>query len=35
MKIDGQRIYLRDHEPGDLDACHAWLSDPIVTRYLS
>ncbi len=35
MRIDGQRIYLRDHEPGDLDAYHAWRSSPVVTRYLS
>jgi ribosomal-protein-alanine N-acetyltransferase len=35
LRIDGQRIYLRDHQASDLDVFHAWLSDPVVTRYLT
>ena len=35
FRIDGKRIYLRDHQASDLEAYHAWLSNPIVTRYLS
>jgi RimJ/RimL family protein N-acetyltransferase len=35
FRIDGKRIYLRDHRASDLEAYHAWLSNPIVTRYLS
>ncbi len=35
LRIDGQRIYLRDHISNDLDAFHSWLSDPVVTQYLT
>lgn len=35
LRLDGQRIYLRDHQAEDLAAFHAWLSDPVVSRYLS
>jgi ribosomal-protein-alanine N-acetyltransferase len=35
LTISGQRIDLRDHHPNDLEGFHAWLSDPIVTQYLS
>ena len=35
IKIMGERIYLRDHIAGDLNTFHAWMSDPIITRYTS
>lgn len=35
LRIDGERIYLRDHRAGDLEAFHVWLSDPVVAHYLS
>ena len=35
LKLEGQRIYLRDHQPEDLEVFYAWRSDPRVTRYLS
>ncbi len=35
FKLEGDRIYLRDHQIGDLEALHSWLSDPVVTKYLS
>ena len=35
LRIDGERIYLRDHRAGDLEVFHSWLSDPIVAQYLS
>jgi ribosomal-protein-alanine N-acetyltransferase len=35
LQISGQRIDLRDHHPADLDGFHAWLSNPVVTQYLS
>ncbi|MBN1429766.1 MAG: GNAT family N-acetyltransferase [Anaerolineae bacterium] len=35
LRIDGERIYLRDHRAGDLESFHAWLSDPVVARYLT
>lgn len=35
LTIEGERILLRDHLAGDLPALHAWISDPVVTRYLS
>ncbi len=33
--LTSERLDLRDHVPGDLDALHAWLSDPAVTRYVA
>jgi ribosomal-protein-alanine N-acetyltransferase len=35
LRIDGKRIYLRDHQASDLDVFHAWLSDPVVAQYLT
>jgi ribosomal-protein-alanine N-acetyltransferase len=35
INLVGDRIYLRDHRPEDLDGFHAWMSDPEVTRYLT
>ncbi|MBI9050219.1 MAG: GNAT family N-acetyltransferase [Anaerolineaceae bacterium] len=35
LKIDGERVYLRDHKASDLDVFHAWLSDAVVAKYLS
>jgi [ribosomal protein S5]-alanine N-acetyltransferase len=35
LKIEGERIFLRDHQASDLDAYHAWLSDPDTTHYLA
>ena len=35
LRIDGKRVYLRDHQAGDLEVFHSWLSDPIVARYLT
>jgi [ribosomal protein S5]-alanine N-acetyltransferase len=35
FQLEGARIILRDHQADDLEAFHAWLSDPVVTRYLS
>jgi ribosomal-protein-alanine N-acetyltransferase len=35
LRIDGKRIYLRDHRASDLDVFHSWLSDPQVAHYLS
>jgi RimJ/RimL family protein N-acetyltransferase len=35
LKIEGERIYLRDHQATDLDVFHTWLSDPNVAHYLS
>jgi ribosomal-protein-alanine N-acetyltransferase len=35
LTLDGKRLYLRDHQGDDLDQFHAWLSDPVVARYLS
>jgi RimJ/RimL family protein N-acetyltransferase len=35
LRIDGKRIYLRDHQASDLDAYHSWLSDPVVTQFLT
>jgi ribosomal-protein-alanine N-acetyltransferase len=34
LRIDGKRIYLRDHQASDLDVYHSWLSDPVVAKYL-
>ena len=34
LKIEGGRIYLRDHQTDDLEIFHSWLSDPEVMRYL-
>jgi len=35
LRIEGKRIYLRDHLASDLGVFHSWLSDPAVTHYLS
>jgi ribosomal-protein-alanine N-acetyltransferase len=35
LRIDGKRIYLRDHLASDLAVFHSWLSDPGVAQYLS
>ena len=35
LRIDGKRIYLRDHLASDLDVFHSWISDPSVAPYLS
>lgn len=35
LRVDGKRIYLRDHQAGDLDMYHAWISDPAVMHFLS
>jgi ribosomal-protein-alanine N-acetyltransferase len=35
LRINGKRIYLRDHQASDLDVFHAWLSDPVVAQYLA
>lgn len=35
LRIEGQRIYLRDHLASDLEMFHSWLSDPSVAHYLS
>jgi [ribosomal protein S5]-alanine N-acetyltransferase len=35
LTLEGQRIDLRDHQASDLEAYHAWLSDPVTTHYLS
>lgn len=35
LVIEGERVYLRDHRPEDLDALHAWISDPEVMRFQS
>jgi RimJ/RimL family protein N-acetyltransferase len=35
LEIKGERIYLRDHTAADLGTFHAWMNDPVVTRYLS
>ena len=34
LKIEGERIYLRDHQTDDLEIFHSWLSDPEVMKYL-
>jgi len=31
--LEATRLYLRDFAPGDVDAVHAYASDPLVTRY--
>jgi RimJ/RimL family protein N-acetyltransferase len=33
--IEGERVYLRAIEPGDLDACHRWINDREITRHLA
>jgi [ribosomal protein S5]-alanine N-acetyltransferase len=35
LTIPGERINLRDQVPDDLDAMHAWLSDPVSNRFLT
>ena len=35
LRIDGKRIYLRDHQADDLNVFHSWLSDPVTAHYLS
>jgi ribosomal-protein-alanine N-acetyltransferase len=35
LRIQGKRIYLRDHLASDLEMFHSWLSDPSVAHYLS
>ena len=35
LRIDGKRIYLRDHQASDLDVFHSWLSDPVIAQYLT
>jgi ribosomal-protein-alanine N-acetyltransferase len=34
LKIEGERVYLRDHQAHDLEVFHSWLSDPVVMKYL-
>jgi [ribosomal protein S5]-alanine N-acetyltransferase len=35
IRLDGERIYLRDHVLEDIDVFHAWMSDREVTRFLT
>jgi [ribosomal protein S5]-alanine N-acetyltransferase len=35
LTISGERIILRDQIADDLDAMHAWLSDPVSNRFLT
>jgi [ribosomal protein S5]-alanine N-acetyltransferase len=35
LRINGERIYLRDHLIGDTYTFHAWMTDPLITKYLS
>jgi ribosomal-protein-alanine N-acetyltransferase len=34
LRIDGDRIYLRDHRPDDLSIFHSWISDPVIMQNL-
>lgn len=35
LRIEAERICLRDHQIGDLNAYHAWISDPEITQFLT
>ena len=35
LLLDGERVILRDHELGDLDSVHRWISDEETMKYLS
>lgn len=34
LKIEGERVYLRDHQTHDLEIFHSWLSDREIMKYL-
>lgn len=34
LRLDGERLYLRDHRTDDLDIFHAWLSDPVIMNHM-